>query len=147
MPFVVGARFARVGPSGRRRSLASLLAGMIGIAALVGAVIVGLSVDDMVHTPTRWGVNYDDLFGNPFIETDTDIVTPIARTPGVTQLTAAHIGSLTVDGIDTSALAFDPVKGALLPDVLEGRAPRTRRRRSGSAPRSPTGWALTSATA
>jgi ABC-type lipoprotein release transport system permease subunit len=29
-----------------------------------------------------------------------------------------------VDGAETSALALDPVKGALLPEVLEGRAPR-----------------------
>jgi ABC-type lipoprotein release transport system permease subunit len=124
MPFAVGAHFARVGPSGRRRSLASLLAGIIGTTALVGAVVVGLSVDDMVHTSTRWGVNYDNLFGNPYVETDTDIAAPVAQTPGVTQLTAAHIGSLTVNGAETSTLAIEPVKGALLPEVLQGRAPR-----------------------
>jgi ABC-type lipoprotein release transport system permease subunit len=68
-------------------------------------------------------VNYDQLFGNPYVETDTDIVTPLVSQPGVVALSAAHIGALTLDGVETPALAVDPVKGGLLPTVLDGRAP------------------------
>jgi ABC-type lipoprotein release transport system permease subunit len=124
VPFVLGAHFARVGPTGRRRSLVSLLAGVVGVVVLVAAIVVGLSVDTMVNTSSRWGVNYDGLLGNPYVETNTDIVAPVARTPGVLRLTAAHIGSLSIDGSQTSTLAIDPIKGALLPEVLHGRAPR-----------------------
>jgi putative ABC transport system permease protein len=124
VPFVLGAHFARVGPTGSRRSLVSLVAAVIGMAGLVAAVVVGLSVQTMVNTPARWGLNYQGLLGNPYVETRTDIVTPVARTPGVTKLTAVHIGSLSVNGSETSTLAVEPIKGDLLPEVLKGRAPR-----------------------
>jgi hypothetical protein len=123
MPLTVGAHYARIGPSGAGRSIVSVVAGMVGMAGLVGAVIVGLNLDDMVNTPARWGVNYDELFGNPYVETDTDIVTPVANQRGVAQVTAVHIGSLTIDGRETPTLAIDPVKGELVPDVLKGRVP------------------------
>ena len=124
MSFAVGAHFARVGPTGARRSLWSLAVGTLGVAGLVGAVVVGVSVDDIVHAPARWGVNYESLLGNPFVEADTDIVAPVVRTPGVERVTAAHLGSLSIDGRETPILAIEPVKGSLLPVVLHGRAPR-----------------------
>ena len=123
VPLAVGAHFARVGPSGARRSVASLAAGVVAMAGLVGAGIVGLSLDTVVNTPTHWGVNYDRLFGNPYIEADTDIVTPVIHEPGVAKLSAVHVGSLTVDGHETPTLAVDAVKGRLYPTTLEGQAP------------------------
>ena len=123
MPLAVGAHFARVGPSGARRSAVALAAGVIGMAGFVGAGIVALSLDTIVNTPTRWGVNYDQLFGNPYVEADTDIVTPVIHEPGVAKLSAVHIGSLTIDGHETPTLAVDVVKGDLYPTTLEGRPP------------------------
>ena len=119
----LGTRLAIVGPSGARRSVASLLLGVVGIAALLASVIVALNVDAIGGTPARWGVNYDRLLGNPFVETDHDIVTPVQRERAVTRLTAGHLGSLTIDGHETPSIAIEPVKGSLLPTVLDGRAP------------------------
>ena len=119
----VGAHFARLGPSGARRSVVSLAAGAVGMAGLVGAGILALSLDTVVNTPARWGVNYDQLFGNPYVEADTDIVTPVLHEPDVVQLSAVHIGSLTIDGHETPTLAVDAVKGGLYPTTLSGRPP------------------------
>ena len=119
----VGAHFARLGQAGARRSAVSLAAGVVGMAGLVGAGITALSLDTIVNTPARWGVNYDQLFGNPFVEADTDIVTPVLGEPGVAKLSAVHLGSLSIDGRDTPTLAVDAVKGDLYPTTLSGRPP------------------------
>ena len=146
VPFVLGAHFARVGPTGTRRSLVSLLAGVVGMAVLVGAVVVGLSVDDMVHTPKRWGVNYEGLLGNPYVETKTDIVAPVAGdTRGVAVDRGAHRRTRR-----SMARRRPPSRSS------PSRVRSCRRYwwvghlvtvpRSGSAPRSPTAWASASAT-
>ena len=121
MPLSVGARFASSGARGR--PWGSLLAGAIGVAGVVGALCVGLSLTRIVDRPDRWGVNYDGLFGNPYTATDADIVTPILDDPDVAAVMGAVIGSVTVDGADTPTLGFTSVKGGLVPTVLRGRSP------------------------
>jgi hypothetical protein len=123
VPVQVGTRFLIVGPTGARRSLAVLVAGVVGMAGLFGAALVALNVDTIVTTPARWGVDYERLLGNPFIETDHDIVGPVRQNPAVTQLTAAHLGALTIDGKDTPTIGFDTVKGALQPRMITGAVP------------------------
>ena len=121
MPLSVGARFASSGAHGR--PWGSLLAGAIGVAGVVGALCVGLSLTRIVDRPDRWGVNYDQLFGNPYTSTDTDIVTSILDNPDVAAVTGAVIGSVSVDGADTPTLGFNSAKGGLVPTVLRGRSP------------------------
>jgi len=75
----------------------------------------------IVDEPMRWGVNYDQMFGNPFVAADGDIVSPILGNPDVVAVTAVNIGSLTLDGRDVAVLAVDAVKGGLQPTTLEGR--------------------------
>ncbi|HSB84710.1 MAG TPA: FtsX-like permease family protein [Ilumatobacteraceae bacterium] len=123
MPLATGA--GMVAPTSRvgRRSLGSLLPAAVGLAGLVGAVIVGVSLANIVDAPGRWGVNYDQLFGNPFVSAEDDIVTPALNDPNVSAVTGATIGSLTINGRDTAALAVDARKGNLLPTTLRGRPP------------------------
>lgn len=123
MSLATGAHLAVAGPTGNRRPLGSLASGAIGLAGLVAAGVVGLSVTNIVDRPARWGVNYDALFGNPYIPTEDDIVAPIVDNPDVAALTAVNIGSLTINGRDTATLAIDAVKGGLLPPTLDGRPP------------------------
>lgn len=120
MPLTVGARFVA---SNGYRSPASLVAGALGMAGLVGSVLVGLTLARVVERPERWGVNYDGLFGNPFTEADADIVTPVLDNRDVVAASGVHIGSITINGSETAAIGFDNAKGSLVPTVLDGRAP------------------------
>ena len=121
MPLSVGARFASSGAGGR--PWASLLAGAIGLAGVIGSVCVGLSLTHIVDKPDRWGVNYDQLFGNPYTSTDADIVAPILDNRAVVAVMGATIGSVSVDGSDTPTVGFTSAKGGLGPTVLRGRRP------------------------
>lgn len=123
MPLTTAAGMLTSGRHGGRRSLASLLPGAIAVAGIVGAIVVGLSVTHIVDRPARWGVNFDQLFGNPYIPTDKDIVSPVVDNADVVAVTGATIGSLTLDGHDTPTFAVDAVKGDLLPTTLKGRPP------------------------
>ena len=122
MPLSVGARFALSGASGRG-TWPSLVPGALGLAGLVGSMIVGLTLVRVVETPGRWGVTYDRLFGNPYTETESDIVTPVAANSDVVAATGANLGSTTINGSETATIGFDNAKGSLLPSILRGRAP------------------------
>jgi hypothetical protein len=121
MPLAIGARFAAVGTDGRR-SWGSLVVGGLGVAALAGSCVVGLSLTRIADRPARWGVNYDHLVGNPYTDAG-DIVGPIAALADVVAVTGANLGSLTINGSDVKTVAFHSAKGALGPTVLEGRLP------------------------
>lgn len=121
MPLSVGARFASSGARGR--PWGSLLSGAIGVAGVVGALCVGLSLTRIVDRPERWGVNYDELVGNPYTPTAVDIVAQILDNPDVAAVTGATIGSVSVNGADTPTVGFTSAKGGLAPTVLRGRSP------------------------
>jgi len=122
MALATGARMLTHGRGGRRW-LHLYIAGVVGMAGVVGSGVVGLSLTTIVDNPARWGVNYDALFGNPYVSADTDIVAPIIDNPDVAALTGATIGSLTIGGDDIAVYAFNAVRGGLVPTVLEGRSP------------------------
>src|SRR4029077_14494478 len=89
MPLSMGARFAWANPRGHR-SWGSFVAGAVGIAALVASVSVGMTLTAIAERPARWGVNYDQLFGNPYTDVDNDIVAPIVGMPEVLAVTGAN---------------------------------------------------------
>ena len=124
MPLSVGSRFAS-SDARNRTPWSTLLAGVVAVAGLTGSAIVGLTLGRIVDRPDRWGVNYDQLFGNPYITNETDIVEPILDNPDVAAVTGAIFGSVTIKGSDTATIGFDSAKGDLLPTVLHGRDPQT----------------------
>lgn len=122
MALSVGSRFAT--SSGRgRSSWASLLAGALMVTGLVGSIVVGMSLTQIVDQPARWGVDYQRLFGNPYTYAESDIISPIASVPGVEAVTGINIGSVTINGSETATIGFDQVKGTIAPIVIDGRLP------------------------
>lgn len=118
-----GSKFATSSARGGRRSVMSFVAGAVGLAGIVASLVVWSSLTKIVDQPDRWGVNFDQLFGNPYVPTESDIVAPVIDNPDLVAVTAASIGSLTINGHDTSTFAFDAVKGGLRPTVIDGREP------------------------
>ena len=120
----LGVHFA-VGSPGRGRTRAVVVAATVAlaVAGVAGALLVGVSLRHMTAEPRLWNADVDHAFGNPFVPADRDIVTPAVEDPDVVAVTAATIGSLTLDGVDVGVFAFDAVRGGLLPAILEGRAP------------------------
>jgi len=121
---LIGAQFAAGSPGrSRARAAAATVTVTVAIAGLAGALFVGLSVQRMTDRPTLWSADYDALYGNPFIPADHDVVSPVADDPDVDAVTAGTSGSVTLKGLDVGAFAFEPVRGDILPAVLEGRLP------------------------
>jgi len=118
----VGSRFATSSVRGRR-SWASLSAGALMVSGLAGSTVVGMSLTEIVEHPPRWGVDYQTLFGNPYLYAEDDIIRPIADSPDVEAVTGINIGSVTINGSETATIGFDQVKGTIAPIVIDGRLP------------------------
>ncbi len=118
-----GVMLAVSSSAGGRRSLGGLAAGAVAVAGVVGSIIVGSSVAQIVDRPGRWGVAYDQLYGNPYAPSATDIIAPAIDDPLITAVSGATIGSIALNGTDVAMFAVDTVRGNLGPIVLDGRAP------------------------
>jgi predicted lysophospholipase L1 biosynthesis ABC-type transport system permease subunit len=105
----------------------STLAGaVIGIAALAGAVTIGASLSNLLHSPALFGVNWDaDILNNggpdavpaaePVLKASPDVEAAAYRYAGLTvHLNGNHF---------TEGDIFIPVKADLGPVIVEGRAP------------------------
>ncbi len=118
-----GAHFAATGASGRRRAAGAVALSSLGLAGLVGSAVVGLSVAHLVDDPGRWGVNYEQVFGNLFIPGEPSFVTPFIEDSNVSALSAVTAGTLTIEGRDVAVFAGEPIRGEIVPVALSGRAP------------------------
>jgi hypothetical protein len=100
----------------------------IGVATLVAALTFGGGLDHLLASPDLYGVSWDVSFGLPDDdETFPDarpLAAKIAERDGVE---AVGVGSrgvpLQVDDVLVSGMVFTPVKGLVVPPVLEGRLP------------------------
>jgi hypothetical protein len=120
---VTGVRFA-FSSTRRRFPPWVLVTGRIGgRAGPLGAHLLGARLVRLVQEPARWGRDFDAAFGNSFAPATTDIVSPLAEKSSLAAVTAATVGSLLLDGADVGVAAFEPIRGGILPVVLEGRGP------------------------
>lgn len=105
----------------------STLAGAaIGLAALAGALTLGASLTHLLGSPRLYGVTWDtDILNNngpdgvpaavPVLQKDPDVAAAAYRYAGIDVQIGGHYL--------TQGIAFIPVKGALGPRVVAGRAP------------------------
>jgi putative ABC transport system permease protein len=121
-----GVRFAL---SRQRRRGFPPVAFALGIAAalagILGATVVGRSIDRVTAERDRWGENYDQMFGGSHVPAVRDIVTPIADDHAVRDVTAATIGFLTIEDEDVTVFAVEVIRGSYAPVITSGRAPVT----------------------
>ena len=126
---VTGIRLAL--ESGRGDTAAPVRAAMAGAAIAVAAVIASLtfaaSLDHLVGSPDLQGWNWDVVVGNP--NDDVDISAKgglLARNPSIAgySLVEQPNEQLEVESATVPVLGMSPVKGTILPTVLDGREAR-----------------------
>jgi len=125
----IGARFALERGHGKSAVpvRSSLIAAVIGIVVLLGALTVGVSVRHFTKTPHLYGYSWDTSFdsGNTFaFEPGTKAMDELVNDPAISDASVGTNGGGTfrVNGVGMEGIAVDPIKGHLEPVVLEGRA-------------------------
>ena len=109
-----------------RSAIAGAVVGVLGITAVF---LFAVNVDQLVHSPSRYGWTWD------FETRDTTSNTPcgagtygLRRTEGVTAVAEVCYQGIQVDGRPVEGLAFRDLRGTTIgPVVLAGRAPVGRR--------------------
>jgi len=103
----------------------SLLAVIVAVAALVGTLSFGASLDHLLGTPRLYGWNWD---AHVTTNTDTGDADAIVRSIGgdarVGDLAAVDTPPLAIGRTEFDGLFLRQAKGSIHPVVLEGRAPR-----------------------
>jgi ABC-type lipoprotein release transport system permease subunit len=121
---VTGVRHALSGGRGSRFAVGTMLATLtLAAMTVVGGVVFASSLRRLVHDPARFGVNFDLLVGNPTGTGATPELPSLDHEPGVDGVTLMANSGATANGRDVDLLGVDPLRGALLPRVLDGRSP------------------------
>lgn len=123
MPLTIGAALLTDGTTTGRRGMGAIALGSVGVSILVAAVVVGVDLRDAIDDEARWGRNYDVLFGNPFLAATSDLAEPFVSSPALSDVSAATIDSVSLDGRDTAVFAFERRRGDVTPVVIDGRLP------------------------
>lgn len=125
-PVAAGVRMALEPGGGTERVpvRAALVAATASVASVVLALSFVASLNHLFASPPLYGWNWDALYGNPYADDVSDLVTPILReSPEVGAFSTVSFAQVDVEGVRTQILAFDPVQGSLLPPLVEGRMP------------------------
>ncbi|HET6965396.1 MAG TPA: FtsX-like permease family protein [Acidimicrobiales bacterium] len=110
----------------------ALVAAVIAVAGLSASLTFGSSLSHLNASPREQGWNWDVLVGNPNDSTDREAAyaSLLSENPAVGSYSAiavvagAHQGNAYIGKVALGAmLAFDPLKGSVLPTLVEGRAP------------------------
>ncbi len=103
----------------------TLLAAVVGVAAIVATLTVSASADHLLSTPRLYGQDWDALIGDASAPSLPDrLVDRVRADPGIGGLAAATVRDTQVGGETTSVLAWDSLRGSLSPTLVEGRLPR-----------------------
>jgi FtsX-like permease family len=117
---------------GRGEAAAPIRTAMVGVVAAVVAVAASLafaaSLDHLVDSPDLQGWNWDVVVGNPNDHLDfTAKGELLARNPLVSGYTLFEqpVERLNLGGTIVPVIGMRPIKGSVLPRLLDGREPRS----------------------
>ncbi|MEP7047478.1 MAG: FtsX-like permease family protein, partial [Ilumatobacteraceae bacterium] len=121
----VGMRFAFMRAQGERGAAKASLVGLtLTIAALVGAITFGVSLDRLVHEPFRYGANFDASLGdNGGDAIPPELQADLEGDANVTSLILYSGSQVRVDASSVPLLGFQALRGDGTPFVLTGRLP------------------------
>jgi hypothetical protein len=104
--------------------LRSALAGsVVGLAALVAALMFGSTLNRLVSDPHQYGWRWDLIADSSFgAFPDKTIGKQLLENPDVSGLTFGNYGDAVIAGRDVPGIGLDQKKGAVYPVLVEGRA-------------------------
>ncbi|HEX7276075.1 MAG TPA: FtsX-like permease family protein [Acidimicrobiales bacterium] len=123
---VVGVHMA-TDPSRGRNAVpvrAAIVGSSFSLAALVVALSFGASLDHLFNSPGLYGWTWDAIVGDPFGAGIADQARAISELEEVAAFSTIAFAEVEIDGLRTTGIAFDAVKGDVFPPVHEGRVPR-----------------------
>ena len=126
-PAAAGIRMAFEQHHGKRSlPLRSALAGtIVGLAALVAALMFGTSLTRLITVPAQYGQRWDAIVDSSFGFFPLDRHrADLTNDPDVVGFTAGDYASITIDGRDVPAIGLDRLKGDVYPAILAGREVR-----------------------
>jgi hypothetical protein len=132
-PAHIGIGFGLERERARGGALTAGFAAVVAVAALAGSFTFGTSLAGLERTPRQQGWNWDVLVGNPNSFTDQERFYSrllsrdrfVGGYSAIAILAGANQGNASIDGrLVDLMLAFDPLKGAVYPPLLQGHAPR-----------------------
>jgi hypothetical protein len=127
-PAVVGTRLAlQSGRGATATPVRSVLASLtIVIAAATATFAFGVNLQRVTTTPRLYGWNWDAAVGSSFGAIPTEVVDPAVHFANVREASGLTVGKITIGGRTISAFGIDPLRGAVAPDLAEGRLPMAR---------------------
>jgi hypothetical protein len=102
----------------------TLLAAVVGVAAVAAALTLTASADRLLSTPTLYGHNWDAVIGNGTDPSYPErFVARLRADRSIAHLATGTVEEARVGGKPTGVLAMDRLRGSLSPTLVEGRAP------------------------
>jgi hypothetical protein len=119
-----GVRFAftrqardAVGPAG------PVVAMVVVLTILVGALTFGASLRHLVDQPSYWGANFDRQIGSGGDQLPDELLARLQSDPDVAAFSLAATVRASVGTHPLYVTALEPVRGSLTPVILHGRLP------------------------
>jgi hypothetical protein len=102
----------------------TLAAAILAVGVAVTALTFAASLQHLLHTPRLYGQTWDFEIAGGGPPLEPAFVRRLVRDRALRDVATGLVGPVVVGGRTTGAYAMDDVKGALPPEVLQGRAPR-----------------------
>ena len=119
-------RFAFGQHPDQRRGANLPLLGLVAVFVVLGAALTfGANLVRLVDTPRQYGINFDLTIGSGGDSLSPEVVDGLDKSSDVAALTLYGVAFVSVadSTVTFDAVGMQPVRGDLLPDVLEGRLP------------------------
>ena len=122
---VIGVR-AALQPGSGRTSVpvrSTLVVSGLAIAMVVASFTFTSNLTRLVHSPSRYGWNWDLKAGDGFFVFDTkSVMAKLRADPDVEEVAGANYGLVQISGENVPAVGLESIQGAAFPTLLEGRA-------------------------
>ena len=120
----IGVRLA-FGHSRRAGSTNGWLACLVAVlATVVASLTVGSSVNSLLDHAANWGDASDIGYGEGGDSVPADMVSALRQDPSVRALTLYGANTVEVGSATLPVVAYQPVEGSEVPEVLSGRLPQ-----------------------